>query len=103
MKITLIVKLPCSREGLVLTRTRLPGYFNPGQQAWVANQHILLKKSNTQQEVAWKNGMLDYREFTDGHIEIQGVYSVGSDLQSRHIRTLTLAEAEKVRIEHGLL
>ncbi len=43
-----------------------------------------------------------YREFADGHIEIQEVYSVGPDLQSRHIRTLTLAEAKKVRIEHGL-
>jgi len=30
------------------------------------------------------------------------VYSVGPDLKSKHIRTLTLAEAEKVRIEHGL-
>jgi hypothetical protein len=43
-----------------------------------------------------------YREFRDGHIEIHKVYSVGPDLKSKHIRTLTLAEAEKVRIEHGL-
>jgi ferric-dicitrate binding protein FerR (iron transport regulator) len=36
----------------------------PGQQARVANQRILIKKSNTQQAVAWKNGMFDFGEGT---------------------------------------
>jgi hypothetical protein len=44
-----------------------------------------------------------YREFSDGHIEIQKIYSVGSELKSKHIRTLTQEEAEKVRLESGLL
>ena len=44
-----------------------------------------------------------YREYADGHIELQEIYATGPDLKSRHIRTLTLTEAEIVRKENGLL
>jgi len=36
----------------------------PGQQTRVANQRILIRKINTQQAVAWKNGIFDFGEGT---------------------------------------
>jgi hypothetical protein len=44
-----------------------------------------------------------FREFADGHIEIQEVFSIGSEFKSKHIKTLTPLEAERVRRENGLL
>jgi hypothetical protein len=44
-----------------------------------------------------------YREFPDGHIEEQQVFSVGSKFQYRVLRTLSAAEADKVRKVYGLL
>ncbi|NIG57586.1 hypothetical protein [Chitinophaga sp. Cy-1792] len=38
-----------------------------------------------------------YYEFADGHIEIQEVYTVGPDIATRFIRTLSDQEAEAVR------
>ena len=43
-----------------------------------------------------------YREFADGRIEIHEVFSVGAQFKSRHIKTLSPLEAEKVRKENGL-
>lgn len=44
-----------------------------------------------------------YREFSDGHIEIQEVSSKGQTFQYRIIKTLTSIEADQVRKAHGLL
>jgi len=41
-----------------------------------------------------------FYEFADGHIEIQEVYTVGADIETRFIRRLTEAEADKVRKSH---
>ena len=44
-----------------------------------------------------------FREFADGRIEIQEVFSIGAEFKSKHIKTLTSLEAERVRRENGLL
>lgn len=44
-----------------------------------------------------------YREFPDGHIELQEVFSVGAHFRSRVIKTLTMSEADFIRKAHGLL
>lgn len=38
-----------------------------------------------------------YYEFADGHIEIQEVYTVGAELETRFVRRLSDREAEEVR------
>jgi len=43
-----------------------------------------------------------YQEFRDGHIEIQEVFSVGSDYGFKVIRILTTVEADQVRKDYGL-
>lgn len=44
-----------------------------------------------------------YREFPDGHIELQEVFSVGSAYKYRALRVLREAEADVVRKMYGLL
>jgi hypothetical protein len=43
-----------------------------------------------------------YREFPDGHIEIQEITEDGADLKSKLIRNLTKAEAADFRLKNGL-
>ncbi len=43
-----------------------------------------------------------YREFPDGHIEIQEIIEDGADLKSKWIRNLTKAEAVDFRLKNGL-
>ena len=43
-----------------------------------------------------------YQEFRDGHIELQEVFSVGSDYGFKVIKTLTTSEADQVHKEYGL-
>ena len=43
-----------------------------------------------------------YREFPDGHIEIQEILEDGADLKSKLIRNLTKAEAVDFRLKNGL-
>jgi len=38
-----------------------------------------------------------FYEFADGHIEIQEVYTIEADIETRFIRRLTDAEANRVR------
>jgi hypothetical protein len=44
-----------------------------------------------------------YREFADGHMEIQEVFSVGAHFQHKVLRVLPSPEADKVRSAYGLL
>jgi len=44
-----------------------------------------------------------YREFPDGHIELQEVYSNGAKYHSNVIQVLKPVEADRIRKEHGLL
>lgn len=44
-----------------------------------------------------------YREFPDGHIELQLVFSIGSKFQYKALRTLPASEADSVRKANGLL
>ncbi|WP_285054688.1 hypothetical protein [Pedobacter ginsengisoli] len=44
-----------------------------------------------------------YREFADGHIELQEVSSKGGVFEYRVIKTLSNIEANQVRKVHGLL
>ena len=44
-----------------------------------------------------------YREFPDGHIELQEVFSVGSKFRHKALRTLSVSEADIVRKAYGLL
>lgn len=44
-----------------------------------------------------------YREFPDGHIELQLVFSEGSTFRSKVLRVLNNADADNVRKEYGLL
>lgn len=44
-----------------------------------------------------------YREFSDGHIELQEVSSKAGVFQYRVIKTLSNSEADQVRKAHGLL
>jgi hypothetical protein len=43
-----------------------------------------------------------FREFPDGHIEVQEVYTIAAEIKTKHIRTLTSQEADQVRQENGL-
>ena len=43
-----------------------------------------------------------YQEFRDGHIELQKVFSVGSDYGFKVIQILTPSEATQVRMDYGL-
>jgi hypothetical protein len=43
-----------------------------------------------------------YREFSDGHIEVQQVFSIGSEFLYKVLRTLPAGEADKVRKAYGL-
>lgn len=43
-----------------------------------------------------------YREFPDGHIEIQEIIEDGANLKSKLIRHLTKAEAADLRLKNGL-
>lgn len=43
-----------------------------------------------------------YREFPDGHIEIQEVFSIGAEFGSKVLQILSTPEADKVREEYGL-
>lgn len=43
-----------------------------------------------------------YREFSDGHIELQEVFSVGAKFQYKVLRILPATEADKVRRAYGL-
>ena len=48
-----------------------------------------------------------FYEFADGHIEVQQVYTVGADIETKFVRRLSDAEANKIREkymkENGLL
>ena len=44
-----------------------------------------------------------YREFPDGHIELQEIFSVGSNFRYKALRTLPITEADTVRKAYGLL
>jgi hypothetical protein len=44
-----------------------------------------------------------YHEHAGGRIELQEVYTVGSEINTRVIRTLSIIEAEKVRRENWLI
>lgn len=44
-----------------------------------------------------------YREFPDGHIELQEVFSAGSKFLYKALRTLPAPEADMVRRTYGLL
>lgn len=44
-----------------------------------------------------------YREYPDGHIELQEVYSKGSKFLHRLLKVLPVIEADKVRKAYGLL
>lgn len=44
-----------------------------------------------------------YREYPDGHIELQQVYTEGKKFQSRLIRKLAVNDADRIRKEHGFL
>ncbi len=44
-----------------------------------------------------------YREYADGRIEIQEIFSVGSHYQHKVISILSAADADKVRRTYGLL
>jgi hypothetical protein len=43
-----------------------------------------------------------YREFPDGHIELQETFSMGSRFDSTVLQILTTTEADQVRKEYGL-
>ncbi|RFS20646.1 hypothetical protein DVR12_18980 [Chitinophaga silvatica] len=43
-----------------------------------------------------------YYEYADGHIEIQEVYTIGADIETRFIRTLSEIEAISVRNDFKL-
>ncbi|HEY8660160.1 MAG TPA: hypothetical protein VIL78_14095 [Hanamia sp.] len=43
-----------------------------------------------------------YREFPDGHIEIQEITEDGADLKSKLVRNLTSAEVVDFRLKNGL-
>ncbi|EHQ25586.1 hypothetical protein [Mucilaginibacter paludis] len=45
---------------------------------------------------------LAYREFPDGHIEIQEITENGAELRSKLVRELTRQEAVDIRLKHGL-
>ena len=44
-----------------------------------------------------------YREFPDGHIELQEVFSIGSKFGSTVLQILKPLEADRIRKEYGLL
>lgn len=44
-----------------------------------------------------------FREFPDGHIEIQEITEDGAELRSKLVRKLTRAEAMDFRLKNGLL
>jgi len=44
-----------------------------------------------------------YREFSDGHIELQEIFAIGSKYSFKVLKTLTIQEADKIRRENGLL
>lgn len=44
-----------------------------------------------------------YREYPDGHIELQEVFAVGAKFQYRSLKTLAAPEADTVRKAYGLL
>jgi hypothetical protein len=44
-----------------------------------------------------------YREYADGHIEIQEAFSIGAQFQFKVLRVLSAPEADKVRTAYGLL
>jgi hypothetical protein len=44
-----------------------------------------------------------YREYADGHIEVQEVFTVGSRFHHKLLKVLPAREADKVRSEYGLL
>jgi len=43
-----------------------------------------------------------YREFNDGHIELQEVYTEDAKIKSGVLCILSDAEADKIRLENGL-
>lgn len=43
-----------------------------------------------------------YREFQDGHIEVQEITEDGAELRSKLVRRLTQAEAVNFRVKNGL-
>ncbi|MEC5146294.1 hypothetical protein [Chitinophaga sp. 212800010-3] len=43
-----------------------------------------------------------FYEYADGHIEIQEVYTIGADIETRFIRTLSEIEAKEVREDFKL-
>ena len=43
-----------------------------------------------------------YREFPDGHIELQETFSIGSNFGSTVLQILSPIEADQVRKEYGL-
>ena len=43
-----------------------------------------------------------YREFPDGHIELQEVFADGAKFKSKVIKVLKAPEADRVRKEYGL-
>ncbi len=44
-----------------------------------------------------------YREYADGHIEVQEVFTIGSRFQHKLLKVLPAPEADKLRSEYGLL
>ena len=44
-----------------------------------------------------------YKEYADGHIEIQKVFTVGNSYQHKLIRVLTELEADKIRRKYDLI
>ncbi len=44
-----------------------------------------------------------YREFSDGRIELQQIFVVGTKFESKVLNVLDSSDADQVREEHGLL
>jgi hypothetical protein len=44
-----------------------------------------------------------YREYPDGHIELQHIYTVGSNFEYTVVRILSTTEADKIREDFGLM
>jgi len=44
-----------------------------------------------------------YREFADGHMELQEIYAIGSEYKTVVLKILSSKEADQIRQEHGLL
>ena len=43
-----------------------------------------------------------YREYPDGHIELQQVFSMGTEFRYKVLKTISASEAEHIRMANGL-